>query len=165
MYVRTGQCNRCGECCGYPRATDQGQNNPWPNDWPEAVASWIIAALEQYLPMFRITGHPRLGGGQSGSVKLGGYTIRWCWVPGHGLCTDTPPYGDPASYDPRCPCLKPKNAQGQADCALIGTNYEGIWQTLCQPVPPVQVANELYPIFIAEWQVNCPSCSYVYVQA
>ena len=155
MYRRTGTCARCGECCGYPRATDGGQNNPWPADWPQSIRTWTIEAIDQYLPVFKVPGHPDLGGKQYGSLKIGKYTIRWIWVPGAGICTDTPAYGDPASYDIRCPLLSGKVCAIK-DHATLGR----IWTVLCEPVPPsvFETAEQ-----VQNWQTNCPSCSYTWV--
>lgn len=162
MYNRTGSCSRCGECCGFPRSTDSGQNNPWPPDWPSDVRSWMLSVIESEAPMFQITGHPNLGGKGFGTVRFAGNTCNWIWIDGKGLCTDTGRKGDATDYDQRCPCLGNKQPSGQVPCLLVGTNWEFIWQKLCQPVPPVELPDEYYARFIADWHINCPSCSYTY---
>lgn len=169
-YRRTGTCNRCGECCGYPRATDGGQNNPWPLSWPESVASWQVDVLGDELPMFKFTGHPNLGGKQSGNFKIGGTSFRWCWAQGGGLATDVAPYNDGgATFDVRCPLLM-DHVDGSHPCGaynqtqtLPGSTmtFHQLWQKLCEPVPPY-VFETLENVQM--WQQLSPSCSYTWVE-
>jgi len=171
-YARTGTCNRCGECCGYPRTTDGGQNNPWPLSWPDSVATWQVEVLGNELPMFRETGHPVLGGKQSGSFKIDGYTCRWCWANGGGLATDMPPYNDKgATFDIRCPLLQAKQPDNTVPCIAKGSTqvfpgstitFNDLWVKLCEPVPPYVFGTIEQ---VQEWQTNCPSCSYTWTEA
>lgn len=148
---RTGTCNRCGECCGYPNPSGK-QCNPWPGNWPEALRTWEQTFLEANIPIFRYLRHPQFGGAQFGSVKIQGTTHHWIWAPGKGLCTDLPAYGDPSTYDQRCPFLNGKQ------CALVGTPAQFVYDEYCSKFPPL----ELGPEQVAEFFTNCPSCSYVY---
>jgi len=171
MFTRTGNCDRCGECCGYPRSTDNGQNNPWPTDWPQSVQAWQIDVLGDNFPMYKFTGHPNLGGKASGTFKLGGNTIHWCWANGVGLATDIAPYNDGgATYDIRCPLLLAKRPDGSVPCAAYGVTqvvpgstktFHDLWALLCEPVPPL-VFDDVEQV--NNWYMNCPSCSYVYIE-
>ena len=107
-FIRVGECNMCGECCGYPRSTDGGQNNPWPPDWPESIQNWSPESIKEYAPIIQLN--------------------RGVWVKGKGLCkSDT---------DFRCPLLSDK-VNGEAKCSVVGTDNEYIWKYSCQPVPPL----------------------------
>lgn len=169
-FNRTGTCNRCGECCGYPRATDGGQNNPWPLSWPDSVRTWTLEVLGTELPMFRATGHPALGGRQSGNFRIGNNTFRWCWAQGGGLATDVAPYNDGgATFDIRCPLLMAKQPDGTVPCGAYGQTqtlpgstqtFHQMWEKLCEPTPPYKFETQSQ---VDNWFINCPSCSYVYV--
>ncbi len=155
-FLRTGICNRCGQCCGYPRP-DGGQNNPWPSDWPQSIQSWTPEAIQTHLPIFQFSAN--MINTPTGNFTISGNRCYWIWVKDHGLCTDTTPYGDPATYDQRCPLLG--NAKdGTHPCLLVGTKYESVWQMLCQPTPPARFDTQAQ---LDEWHANCPSCTYIYV--
>lgn len=157
-FQRTGTCNRCGECCGYPRSTDGGQNNPWPGDWPQSIQSWSAEAIALHLPILQFSAN--MVNTPYGNFTLQGKRCYWIWVTGKGLCTALSPYNNPANYDQRCPLLDAKQPDGSVPCRLVGTRYEGVWQTHCQPVPPTQFETQAQ---VDAWFANCPSCSYVYV--
>lgn len=157
-YLRAGTCNRCGECCGYPRASDGGQNNPWPGDWPESIRSWTPESIQLYLPILQFSAN--MVNTLYGNFTIQGKRCYWIWITGKGLCTDTPAYGDTATYDQRCPLLEAKQGNGQVPCRLIGTRYEYVWTMLCEPVPPMRFDSQAA---LDNWHTNCPSCSYVFV--
>lgn len=150
-FQRQGECNRCGECCGYPRATDGGQNNPWPGDWPDAIVDWTVEALSNEIPVFKLTGHPRLGGKTSGTVRIDRTNYSWAWVPGFGLCK--------SASDHACPVLGKRQSDGSVPCGVYGTQWHEIWAILCAPAPPLVLEAEAE---VQRWFANCPSCSYTY---
>jgi len=159
-FIRTGTCNQCGECCGYPRLTDSGQNNAWANDFPESIANWSKEDIENYLPIFKIVGHPNHGGKLYGMSLINDVRCFWIWVPGHGLCKDKTPHGDLTTYDIRCPFLSEKLSDGTVPCLLYNTHRKFVWDKLCQPVPPNKFDTQEQ---VDNWFINCPSCSYEYV--
>lgn len=157
-FIRTGTCNRCGECCGFPRSTDGGQNNPWPNDWPQSIQSWSPESIQLHLPILQFT--TNMVNTPYDNFTIRGHRCYWIWIIGKGLCTDTTPYGDVNTYDQRCPLLGPKGAGGDVPCYLIGTQYEYVWQMMCEPVPPASFDAQEQ---VDSWYTNCPSCSYDYI--
>lgn len=159
MFVRIGSCNRCGECCGYPRSTDGGQNNPWPPSWPESIRNWTPESIETHLPILQFAAN--MVNTPNGNFTLTGHRCYWIWVIGHGLCTDLPPYGDPSAYDQRCPLLGDKQGDNSAPCRLVGTRYEPVWTAMCEPVPPMQMETQAR---VDKWFTKCPSCSYTYIE-
>lgn len=147
MYKRTGECNLCGECCGFPRITDGGQNNPWPSDWPEVLDSWSEEDKEKSSPIFKITGHIK----KHGNFVLDSKVFPWIWVKNKGLCKSDTDY--------RCPFLGDMTMDAEVPCLLYGTDYHFIWEEYCNLTPPeyFETKNQ-----VENWQKNCPSCSFVY---
>lgn len=161
MFKRTGTCNLCGECCGYPRSTDGGQNNPWRKDLPESVRNWDQDVLKTEFPLFNLTGHPDHGGKKYGRKDIYGKRCFWIWIPKHGLCQDKTPHGNISTYDQRCSFLSVKLPDGTVPCLLYGTIDHYIWEKLCQPTPPENMSTKEK---VDNWFKNCPSCSYEYVE-
>lgn len=159
FYTRTGKCNLCGECCGYPRSTDSGQNNPFPNNWPESVANWQKEDIDKNVLICTLVGHPKFGRKRFGRIKIHDKFYYWIWIPDHGLCKDLPPYGDSTTFDQRCPFLSDKLEDGTVPCMIYGTKNHGIWQNYCSLTPPERFEDTKQ---IEQWEKNCPSCSFVF---
>jgi len=159
MHIRKGECNQCGECCGYPRSTDGRQNNPWDTDMLASVRNWSIESLESELPILKILGILLYRGSFNGMVDVYGKRCYWIYVPGHGICTDKTPHGDMDTFDQRCPFLDKKHDDGTVPCLLYSTKEKYVWDKLCQPVPPHIFDRQRQ---VDEWFTNCPSCSYQY---
>lgn len=89
-FKRTGKCNQCGECCGFPRATDGGQNNPWPLEWPESVSSWSPEVIEAELPIFKLIQFPVQACPflKDRKCDLVGSEYEYIW---HKMCDPVPP--------------------------------------------------------------------------
>ena len=105
--------------------------------------------------MFAVTGHPDAGGPQAGAIRLGNRTYRWIWVPGVGLCTDAPPWGDPSSYLPQCPFLMAESG-GIYPCAVAGTPYQPIADQLgCRWLPETWDEASW-----TQWITDHPACGY-----
>ncbi len=152
-----GSCNRCGQCCGAPGSPNR--DSPWPDNWPEVVKNWQIDVLGNTHPVFTVTGHPDLGGPRAFAVRIALRTYRGIWVPGHGLCADSPPYGDASSFEEMCPFLKSKRPDGSHPCALAGTQWDAQYQQ-CMDMGELWTEKS-----VAEWQANHPLCSYTWVPA
>lgn len=156
MPTRYGECNSCGMCCGSPDAPNR--DSPWPDNWPEAVRTWQIDYLAETFPIFQTTGHPDLGGAGAGAVRIANKTYRWIWVPGHGLCADAPPWGDPSTYEEMCPVLGSEQPDGTYPCGVMGTAWEEIPTKLgCRTLP-----EEWDQRSIDEWFTNHPKCGFWY---
>ncbi len=152
-FKRIGTCNMCGECCGYPRSTDGGQNNAWPTDWPDSIANWNQEDIESNLPVFKLVGHPAHGGEKSGTVQIQNKNLTWKWKKDKGLCkSDT---------NLQCPFLSRKLQDDTVPCLLYNTEHKYIWDELCQPVPPDKLETQEQ---VDKWFKNCPSCSYEYIE-
>lgn len=151
MWIRTGTCNMCGECCGYPRITDGGQNNAWPNDWPESIETWEEDYKEEKCPVFKITGHLK----KKGTITINKNSLKWVWIQGQGLCKDT----GKGTWDQRCPFLSKKLSDGTVPCLLYGTSKHEVWQKYCNEVPPEKFDTKAQ---VDNWFKNCPSCSFIY---
>lgn len=48
-YIRQGECNRCGQCCGAPGGPDR--RSPFPKDWPESLRTWTPENKEKLCPL------------------------------------------------------------------------------------------------------------------
>lgn len=151
-FIRSGSCLKCGECCGYPRKTDGGQNNPWPNDWPESLTTWQNEDIEKSAPVFKITGHKE----RHGSYLVGNKQLPWIWIKNHGLCKDI---GN-GTWDQRCPFLSDKLKDGTIPCLLYETQSYNIWSSFCNTVPPDFYLTKFE---VEIWEYNCPSCSFEFI--
>ena len=153
MYKRTGECNLCGECCGYPRATDNGQTPPFPVNLPECVSSWSNNSdKEKAYPMFKITGHKK----RFGKFNAKGEVCHWIWIKGKGLCKDVLPFGDETTYDVRCPFLSKKLPDGTVPCLIY---QHELRVQYCSKGPQDTYENKLQ---VEHWFKNYPSCSFIY---
>lgn len=150
-YKRTGKCNLCGECCGFPRATDGGQSNAWPLSWPESLAGLTKEDKDKVAPVFRITGNVN----KSGIHRVGKKSFPWEWVKEQGLCKVL----KDGSHDIRCPFLSDKQEDGTVPCGIYGTRFHSVWEDYCNLVPPEYFEQAQ----LDNWQKNCPSCSFVFV--
>ena len=158
--IRTGTCNRCGECC----TGEQGY--PVQKDWPGAVRNWQASDVTTHIPHLSLLG---LGEGDHGELvkiadygnfNLGGHKVYWRWVsPEHGLCTNLEPYDDESTYQTVCPFLRTEKF-GRRECALVGTQYEDWFLSNCKDMAP-----EIFTqVEVDEWFALNPSCSYVWVE-
>jgi len=157
-FYRTGECNQCGECCGYPRP-DGEQNNAWEVDLIEGTRNWDMDVLESELPILKLIDVLVNRGQISGRVDIAGKRCYWIFVPGHGLCTDKTPHGDVSTFDQRCPFLDKKKSDGTVPCILYNTKEKYIWDKLCESSPPLMLERQEY---VEQWFKNCPGCSYRY---
>ena len=148
-------CGRCGQCCGAPGSPNR--DSPWPDNWPEAVASWQIDALADAQPIFTLSGHPDLGGQRAWAIRVGNKTYRGIWIPGHGLCADAPPYGDASAFEEMCPFLGNKLPNGSYPCGLAGTPFDAVYQQ-CMRVKTTGWTEQE----VEQWQADHPLCSYVF---
>ena len=157
--IRTGTCNRCGECC----TGEQGY--PVQKDWPDAVRNWLAVDVATHIPHLSLMG---LGEGDHGELvrianhggfNLSGHKVKFTWIPKHGLCTDLEPYGDGETYLTVCPFLKAEKF-GRRECALVGTQYEDWYTKTCGDMAPEIFTQEE----VDEWFTLNPSCSYIWVE-
>lgn len=161
--IRTGTCNRCGQCCG---ADDERPQHlkwpPWPDTWPDDVRTWSINDINEYIPIFRLTGHPELGGGQYGDNRCGNETCRWVWGMEGGLFKNESPWGDRANRNiAECPYLSVDNAASSRPCALEGSEHQAVFDVMCTPdkYPPLEMSEDQ----VLTWLTYYPRCSYVWV--
>lgn len=153
---RVGSCNRCGQCCGAEGSPNQ--DSPWPDSWPESLATWQEARLLEEIPLFQLLAHPAHGGPSAGVAIVGGVQCYWIWVPGEGLCADRPPYGNPSKFHQKCPFLGDDPGDSTRPCLLVGTPFQWLFDAMCEIAPP----QELPPFKVAIWQDNHPGCSYTW---
>jgi len=161
----SGTCNDCGQCCGCETAPNR--TSPFPGNWPEAVRNWEMEFLANTHLIFKIVSHPVIGGAIYGSFKIATGTYYWRWVPGHGLCANSPPWADPNTWEPQCPVLMGAN-QGTYPCGIkdVTINMPGgpvegnaIRQSMsCRELgmPPTMRDDEW-----EQWHRDHPACSYV----
>lgn len=136
----------CGECCGYPRSTDGGQNNAWPPDWPQSIDSWDRKVIEENLPVFKLINYNE----KAGKVNINGKILKYEWVDKKGLCV--------SKENLQCPFLSQKLPDGTVPC-LLYTKHKNVWDTQCMPTPPLEYETQEQ---VDSWFKNCPSCSYRY---
>jgi hypothetical protein len=161
-YIRQGECNRCGQCCGAEGSPNQ--DNPWPKSWPISVRNWLLATFKNMWPHAELVGLGEDASGklqvteQSGNHTIRGNKINWIWISGHALCKDLAPFGDDASYSLECPWLLDDPGDGTRPCVLVGTKFESMWTLACEHQPPIRKTDKE----VAQWQAWHPLCSYTW---
>lgn len=164
--IRTGDCNRCGQCCGASGSPQQ--DSPWPKVWPSSFRRWALDDLIGMWPhalLFGIIskGDDTIGPAQTnGTVRIAGggppSDYYYVWVDGHAVCKDTSVAHDGSSYSLECPFLKDDPGDGSRPCGLVGTNNDGDFRIACEPEPPLNKT----PEEVAKWEARHPLCSYTW---
>lgn len=152
-YIRQGECNRCGECCGAPRSTDGGSNNAWPVDLASATRSWSQESIEFALPIFKWLEHPRIANKTSGRLRIGDVNSPYVFSTQYGLVK--------SDAVPECPALLGKQTDEVRPCGLVGTVAEEVYTKICQYFPPDRFLTQASK---EDWEDNCPSCSYTWLE-
>ena len=140
--IRTGICNMCGECCGYPRKTDGQSTNAWPAGLQRIYKHWSKEAIAQHQLLGRITEEDSIA-----VVDGKGFSYRW--KDNGELCA---PNGE------QCPFLIMEG--DQHPCGLYNSSWHNIWQDICRNAP----SEELELLEVKLFFEKCPSCSYEYVE-
>jgi Fe-S-cluster containining protein len=166
VYLISGDCNDCGQCCGCETAPNR--TSPFDPLWPESVRNWEIDFLANTHKIFRIIGHPALAGTIYGRVRIGNVFYYWRWLPREGLVANLPPYADETTWAPQCPLLKAES-QGTYPCGVKGETLQipgggtmpgdELRQSLsCRELgmPPTMRDEEW-----EQWHSDHPACSYV----
>ena len=167
--IRTGTCNRCGQCCGADGSPIQ--DNRFPYYFPDGVRTWLLANFELNFPYARMVGLEEGPNGEVhkiqdyGNHNILGNKIYWRWVPDHAICKNLEPYDDPETYSLECPWLLPDPGDGTRPCVFPGTKYQEDWERGCSDIPTEGIYNP--PLhFDAEqlsfWQAAHPLCSYTW---
>ena len=152
--IRTGTCNRCGECC----TGEQGY--PVPKNYPGVVRNWLVADITHLAHLSIVGLGERPDGGlevvsDTFDFNLAGHKVEGIWVPGHGLCTNLAPLDDEGVYETVCPFLEDEKF-GRRECSLAGTAYEDWYLNTCGDMAP-EVFTQAE---VDEWFALNPSCSY-----
>lgn len=160
-WIRSGDCNHCGECCG-----SNGQYNIT-ETWEEH-RKWELSEVQEHLPLWTLLGlawNPEeeiiMPESDTGSVRIIGtlYPYAWELLPsGKGHVPVKPGTTE-------CPFLQDDPGDGSRPCALVGSQEEGARTKYCRPEersePP-----ERYNIWTEEsknqWQADHPNCSYIF---
>ena len=161
-YIRQGDCNQCGQCCGAPSV-----------NYPEGVQPWGATLPCGYSPAndhgpgylkMAYQRYPELANRQgSANVKYKGTTYYAIWDCDlkTGICKDLPPYGDLNTRSNECPFLADDPGDGTRPCGVEVFDDPNI----CGVVPTV--VDERHPPtpeqWIADWHQRYPECSYTWV--
>lgn len=164
FYLRQGECNWCGQCCGsgYSFGGDPpAQESPWPKSWPDGLRTWSVEAFSQLAVHSLIKQVDFVT--KSGQSNWKGFRRNWIFAPNESLCLDLPPYGQATTpgidFEKRCPWLimygeteSPPTACGLApDCP--------VWVDFCSSSVPLRVNEEQKAV----WEQYNPACSYIWV--
>ena len=155
IYQRQGTCNWCGLCCGRAHPDTDVAENPWPENlswnmrtwanWDDMLISWgyfqFVGAYPRdadgkVRPQY-FTGNKRMPSGPYQNTR-----IRWEFDPG---------WHKPNSAE--CPCLMEYsgNPDQQYPCCLVGSEFDAIWQTLCNAQPPDELNDNQHSHWIASY--------------
>lgn len=172
-FLRQGECNRCGQCCGAPGTGQPDRRTPYARTWPETLSKGSLDDIVAGIPQLGLCGLGLIGedtiglpDGPVGEVKIQGKRFYYVWVPGEGLSRDTSPQHDGSQWEPECPFLEPglvgtTPPPGEPmACGLIGTNEDGAYRKWCQQEPRARLSQELKE----EWEWRYPDCSYTWIE-
>lgn len=143
---RQGGCNLCGQCCGGEGGPERLRPIPFLN---LNRASGDVVLCE--FPLAALVGVPVGGEGRSFVVRIRGQTFYCAWVPGVGLVK-----GTVADYIEECPFLLPDPGDGTRPCALVGTQFQSVWDSFCGSQPPVEKSEAEASV----WGHRFPGCGY-----
>ena len=171
-YLRTGDCNDCGDCCGA-----NGLHN-FSLGW-ETIRTWDLSDVAESFNLWTLFGlgwNPQLEQiqpeAENGSHKAGGTDFYYTWKeirPGKGQlpCKDTSAAHDGSSYSVECPFLLDDPGDGSRPCGLVGTDDDGARKKTCRP----EEHNEYKPEediwterSVQAWQARHPNCTYVFTE-
>ena len=142
----SSDCTRCGLCCGRAHPTTGHVAAPWSPDigtvyrnfgsGPLAEAFEYIGIIGAYpvdpdgkrRPQY-FTGNKRIGSGPNSSFR-----VKWTFENG---------FRKPTNME--CPCLVGAEADAVRPCALIGSDFDALQQSLCGP------DGALCPAIIDDW--------------
>ena len=173
-FVRSGECNRCGECCG--AQTAPSPKSPWPKSWPDSIRNHSYAQITAEWPQAILFGVVPDGDGitksaDNGTTRIAGggapQDFYWVHVDGVGYCKDTSPGHDGSSYLPECPFLKDDPGDGSRPCGLVGTNNDNDFRVACEEgptnagIPSLQFETQAE---VDRWFAKHPSCSFEYTE-
>lgn len=163
-FNRSGECNRCGQCCGASGSPEQ--RNPWPGYWPSAFRTWSLDDINVSWPQSTMLGVTQLGEDligvetPTGFYRVQGIPYYYVWVPGHAVCKDTSVAHDGSSYSLECPFLKDDPGDGTRPCALVGTQDDGAFKKACDDgIPPLVKDTQAE---VDQWFQRHPLCSFIY---
>lgn len=170
-FQRSGECNRCGECCG----SELGPmpHSPWPLNWPWAKRHLTydnFVDIFKYAPLVGISEGPDglIRWVDHGSRLLPGQgTFYYKWAQGTGFCKDTSAAHDGSSWNHECPFLLDDDGTDPTGegiphrlCAIkLMPQFAQEWETECGQYPQEYFPDER---FVTEWFTRHPSCSYIY---
>lgn len=178
-FIRTGDCNRCGQCCGADGSPRQ--HNPWPSNWPDAWGSKSASRVIEMWPhaQFLMSGletnaRETVKLKANGTIKITGQgagNYHYVWVEGQGFCKDISAKHDGSGYSLECPFLAPDPGDGSRPCALVGSREESKFTSLCQDgdirkgienrtgLPPLVLDTQEQ---VDTWFARHPDCSFTY---
>lgn len=168
-FIRQGECNRCGQCCGAEGSPNQA--NPWPKNWFEMHQAWDhdhFASVWPYASMFGVaanaSGKPEKQQ-EHGNFRInvqGGQPRRvyWTWVDGRP-CKDISSSHDGSEYSLECPALMDDPGDGSRPCALVGSMQEEFYQRVCYPEGPERFHDQRS---VDQWTSDHPMCSYTWIE-
>lgn len=167
-FIRQGECNRCGQCCGADGSPNQA--NPWPVNWYESHQKWSYDDFNTHWPYAVLFGIVPDGNGnpikfeENGEVRVvgqGGGRYPYVWVDGRP-CKDTSQGGDGSSYSLECPFLKDDPGDGSRPCGLAGSAARlQDYMTVCFPEGPERFETQA---MLDQWETDHPLCSHTWVE-
>lgn len=161
FYLRQGECNWCGQCCGSGYSfggTPPVQESPWPVSWPGGLLAWSQEAFDTHFALRSIISKASLTT-LSGEINWRGFKRKFIFVPGESLCLDLPPLGNPTTHEKRCPMLV-LNGEGSTPPTQCGVAPDcPVWTDHCSELPPTRITERAKQ----EWEEAFPACSYTWV--
>ena len=166
-FIRQGECNRCGQCCGADGSPNQA--NPWPKNWFEHHRNWLHSTFSAIWPYAALFGVVQGGDGKPSKILDNGTTriagggpprdFYWAWVDGRP-CKDTSVAHDGSDHSLECPFLMDDPGDGSRPCGLVGTNNDADFRIACYPEGPLEFQRQAE---VDQWNDDHPLCSYTWV--
>lgn len=162
-YIRYGECNRCGQCCGAPGGPDR--RAPFSVNWPRSLQSWKYENIVKQCPLLPLLGLSEIRKNRWGISKnigkhiVSGKEFYWVWIEGLGYQRDISSEHDGSKYAPECPFLEDDPGDETRPCGLIGTQNEDAFNEWCKPEPFSPRSKRQ----VDEWMWRHPKCSYEWI--
>lgn len=160
FYLRQGECNRCGQCCGASYAFGGAppiQKSPWSLAWFDGVRTSSEEDILQNFPLVGMIKKVDVETG-IGSAKWRGKNYEWVLHSEKSLCKNEIPLTDPETLTEMCPFLV-LLGESNTPATACGIVESSVFIGHCDLLPRTRETLQ----HKEDWENSHPACSYTWV--